>query len=130
MNEELEYKFETTDVLGRNVKLKQSTWDYHIINEHEERTHFTGKEKFFENIVEDPDLIHKQKAKGNKDRWNYSAYGTINGEGNPKIYNVIVEESSDFTHYDVVTIMEKSNTRVKPNERDKEAIVYARRKEY
>ena len=116
------YIFETKDILGNNVKLKQDTWESHIINEHKEREYFKGNEMFFKEIVENPDYIFEQEAKNGKTRWNYTFYGNIKEEGNPKIYSVIV--SDEVTHRDIVTMMPKSNTKLRSDEMSKEAKIY------
>lgn len=121
-----DYIFSTTDPLDREVRLKRATWEYHVINEHEERKHFKDNEGFFENLVTDPDYIFIQETLGPNIRWKYSSYGNIKEEGNPKIYNIIAEDKS--SHMDIVTILETNHTRLKEFERKKEAKIYDRRK--
>lgn len=124
MNEE--YVFKTRDPLDNEVRLKKYTWEVHVIGEHSEREHFKGNEDFFEDLVSNPDYIFKQQTLSPKDRWRYSSYGNIKDEGNPKIYNIIVEDNS--THMDIVTILPSNNTKVTEAERTKEAKIYDRRK--
>lgn len=121
-----DYIFSTTDPLDREVRLKKTTWEFHVMNEHEERKHFKGNEDFFENLVSDPDYIFTQESIGPNVRWKYSSYGNIKEEGNPKIYNIIAEDNSN--HMDIVTILETSKTQLKESERKKEAKIYDRRK--
>lgn len=127
MEDNIKYIFETKDVLGNEVKLKSNTWEYHVIGEHLERHHFSGKEAFFKQVIEDPDYIFKQNAKSGKTRYNYLAFDNIKDEGNPKIYSVIAEETD--AHRDIVTILEKSDSRLKEEERKKEAKIYDRRRQ-
>jgi len=125
MNDNISYVFETKDVLGNDVKLKSNTWEYHVIGEHEERHHFKGNETFFKQVIEEPDYIYEQSAPSGKSRYNYLAFDNINDQGNPKIYSVIAEENEN--HRDIVTIMERSSTKLKVEERKKEAKIYDRR---
>lgn len=119
------YIFETKDVLNQNIKLKTSTWESHVIGEHAEREGFKGKEKFFQEIVEEPDYIYKQKSKSGKERFRYTFYGNINEEGNPKIYSVIAEDNG--YHNDIVTLFESNSTKLKEDEKSEGAKIYDRR---
>lgn len=119
------YIFETKDPLKREIKLKSSTWESHVIGEHAERKHFKGKEKFFQEIVEKPDYIYKQKTKSGKERFRYTFYGNINKEGNPKIYSVIAEDNG--YHKDIVTLFESNSTKLKEDEKSEGAKIYDRR---
>ncbi|MGW7996686.1 hypothetical protein ACWEYQ_01845 [Staphylococcus xylosus] len=54
MSKEEQYLFETEDVFGETVKLKKSTWEYYVINEHAERKNFKGKEEFLRTSLKTP----------------------------------------------------------------------------
>lgn len=130
MTEEKNEKFifETKDPLNYDVKLKRNTWQHHIIGDHADRENFKGNENVFKNMVEDPDYIFEQKTLSQKSRWNYTAYGNIKEEGNPKIYHIIVDHHEDG-YGDIVTIFPKSKTNLSSeNEKTKEGKVYDRRR--
>lgn len=119
------YIFETKDILGDDIKLKQTTWKRHVIGEHAERENFKNNETFFKEVVENPDYIFQQKTRSNKERYRYTFYGNIEEQGNPKVYSVIAENNG--FHKDIVTILHSSNTRLTKEERTEEAKIYDRK---
>ncbi|MEJ7517838.1 hypothetical protein WL507_00655 [Staphylococcus saprophyticus] len=128
-NKEIDYIFETQDPLNYDIKLKEETWENHIIGDHSDRENFRGNENFFKSLVEDPDYIFEQKTLSGKTRWNYTTYANIKDEGNPKIYHIIADHHENG-YRDIVTIFPKNSTKLSDeNEKTKEGKVYDRRRD-
>jgi len=52
-----DYIFITEDPLGREVRLKSTTWNYHIVGGDHTREEFIGQEDMVKSVIQDPCFI-------------------------------------------------------------------------
>jgi hypothetical protein len=112
--------FTTTDPMGRMVKLKQSTWDMHVVNGDHQRIEFIGQEQLVKDVISDPTFIVPDAEIGTRERYYDLAYFSNTGKLRP----VMVVVDHDMDTGDVCTLFTQSRMR----ETGERGIVYARKK--
>ncbi|MHA4132294.1 hypothetical protein [Bacillus cereus] len=110
-NTNTDYKFVTTDPLGKEVRLKSSTWDNHITGgDHPERTELLNQERIIQEVVEDPKYIfHDHTTPQGHQRYRYMDMVELSTTSKLKVLRVIVEfdkENENVGH--VVTTIAQS----------------------
>ncbi|WP_162105635.1 hypothetical protein [Bacillus subtilis] len=104
-----DYIFSTTDPLGREVKLKSTTWHMHITGGDHQRTQFIGQEEVIKSIIKDPYIILPNNIEDEEDtRQKYVELAHLPGFNSLKAVVVVVDHK-DETSGDVVTVMPKSS---------------------
>nr|WP_231428482.1 hypothetical protein [Bacillus sp. (in: firmicutes)] len=94
-----EYKFVTTDPLGKEVRLKSSTWDNHITGgDHPERSELLNQEEVIKSVIEDPKFIfHDHTTPQGHERYKYFDVVELSTTSKLKFLRVVVEFDKDHT---------------------------------
>lgn len=106
--EYIEYKLTTKDPLGREVKLKDTTWQMHISGgDHEERKELVDQEHVIESVLSNPYIIlPNDPANPDDKREKYVDMVMLPNTSTIRSLVVVVDHSSpDFG--DVVTAISK-----------------------
>jgi hypothetical protein len=102
-----EYIFRTTDPLGREVRLRSTTWDYHIVAGDHERTELDGEHQLVKSVIEDPYFILKNDPENKSStRQKYMDIVQLDAFDSLKNLVIVVDHSNGFG--DVVTVIPKS----------------------
>jgi hypothetical protein len=113
-----EYIFNTTDPLGREVKLKTTTWHYHVLEENE-RHELSGQEEEVEKVIQNPYFILPDKTF--ETRQNY--IDVVNLDTSDKLKSLFVSVDYNNSDYgDIVTVIAKSSVR----ESTERGVIYER----
>lgn len=111
--------FSTTDPLGRQVVLKSSTWNMHIIDGDNLRPELEGQEENIKTVIEDPKFIIPDPIE-NRERYIDIIHFTSTDKIKPVM--IVVDHSSNTG--DVCTVFPQSRMR----DTAKEGFIYVRPK--
>ncbi|WP_242280678.1 hypothetical protein [Bacillus cereus group sp. BfR-BA-01347] len=106
-----DYKFSTTDPLGKEIRLKSSTWENHITGgDHPERIELLDQEVVVKDVIEDPKYIyHDHTTPEGHERYRYVDLVELSTTNKLKYLRVIVEYDKDNTNVGhVVTTIAQS----------------------
>jgi hypothetical protein len=112
-----EYIFKTTDPLGRNVTLKSSTWNIHVIEGDNYRPEFVEQEETIKGVIEDPKFIVNDPIE-NRERY----YDIVHLTSVDKIKPVMIAVDHSSDTGDVCTVFAQSRMK----ETGERGIVYVR----
>jgi hypothetical protein len=119
-----EYIFTTTDPFGKEIRLKSSTWNFHITGGDHERTELFGEEETIKEVISDPKFILRNDPENPDDtRQKYIDLVDLNAFDSLKGLVVVVDHQNP-EYGDIVTIMPKSRI----NESTKGGTIYVRGK--
>ncbi|OEF99399.1 hypothetical protein BHF71_02100 [Vulcanibacillus modesticaldus] len=105
---ENEYIFTTTDPIGREIRLKSSTFYKHITGGDHERTEFIGEEETIKKVIEDPKyILPDDPFDSSNTRERYIDLIDLRSFNTLKVLVVIVDHGTN-DYGDIVTIMAKS----------------------
>lgn len=117
-----EYIFSTTDPLGRTVRLKLTTWNYHITSGDHSRTEFNGEEELIRSVIEDPGFIlNNNPDDENCTRQKY--IDLVDLKAFTSLKNLVIVVDHEHEIGDIVTIIAKSKVN---QESTKGGVFYAR----
>ncbi|PJW17159.1 hypothetical protein CV944_10485 [Geobacillus sp. WSUCF-018B] len=102
------YAFGCEDPLGREVRLKSTTWNYHIVGGDHTREEFIGQEDMVKSVIQDPCFI----LPNNPDDQHDTRQKYIDLVQLPKFKSlkalVVIVDHEDEAYGDVVTVIAKS----------------------
>jgi len=103
-----DYIFSTTDPFGKKVRLKSTTWQYHITGGDHTGKEFINQEDVIRDVISDPGIILPNNPDDENDtRQKYIDIVQLPEFKSLKALVVVVDHEND-TYGDVVTVMAKA----------------------
>ncbi|KHF27290.1 hypothetical protein LR68_03891 [Anoxybacillus sp. BCO1] len=103
-----DYIFITKDPFGKEIRLKSTTWNYHIIGGDHTREEFVGQEEMIKGVIQDPCFI----LPNNPENQNDTRQKYIDLVRLPKFQSlkalVVIVDHQNVEYGDVVTVIAKN----------------------